>query len=159
MIRSKLFVDLLNRDSGWTRFLTVLYTSSDLSCGEFWPHGKSDTMRPLYVHLRDKIILIYAVVIDVNWISNSKNRDWRGTKTGLLIFGHKLPAIIEVMTRRIFWCQVVPSIGMSSHYRVSITSPHLSRLVTQSHSSTRHWKGPISPLILCIRLGYDCTPC
>ena len=43
-------------------------------------------------------------------------------------------------------------------------SPHLSsRLdLSQSDSSsyaTRHWEGPISPLILCIRLSYDCIPC
>jgi len=59
-------------------------------------------MGPLYLYLRDKIILTYAVVIDVNWISNSKNRNWGGMKTGRLI-GHRLPAIIEVVsTRNVF---------------------------------------------------------
>jgi len=42
-----------------------------------------------------------------------------------------------------------------------LMSPHLSsRLdLSQSRYATRHWKGLISSLILCVRLSYDCIPC
>jgi len=57
-------------------------------------------------------------------------------------------------------CHTIVLVSCQYH----VTSPvKSSRLVIQSHSSsyaTRHRKGPISPLILCVRLIYEyCIPC